>query len=130
MPTGVSWSAEHTDITNYYLKMGVWGGLPLMLLFIVILAKGFSFVGQTLRKSADLPRESQFMVWALGASLFAHAATFISVSYFDQSFVFIYLTLAAISSVWSWRVRVPGYNPSLQQAPDQPALRESMSSGV
>ena len=41
------------------------------------------------------------MVWALGASLFANAATMISVSYFDQSFVFLYLKLAAIGSLKS-----------------------------
>lgn len=117
MPTGVPWSADQTDITNHYLSMGVLGGLPLMLLFIAILAKGFSFVGQSLRQSSDLPHNSRFMIWALGASLFAHAATFISVSYFDQSFVFIYLTLAAIGSVWSGTVRIPGYDSSRPQVP-------------
>lgn len=101
MPTGVSWSPEHTDITNHYLQMGVIGGLPLMLLFIAVLVKGFSFVGRTMRQAPELSQQSRFMIWALGASLFAHATTFISVSYFDQSFVFIYLTLAAIGSVWS-----------------------------
>jgi len=99
IPYGVPWSKDHADITNQYLSMGVLGGLPLMLLFIAVLAKGFSFVGQTLRQSSDLPPNSLFMIWALGAMLFVHAVTFISVSYFDQSFVFIYLTLAAISSV-------------------------------
>jgi hypothetical protein len=102
MPTGVSWSSNHTDITNHYLQMGVLGGLPLMLLFIAILAKGFSFVGKTLRQAEDnLLPESQFMTWALGSALFAHVATCISVSYFDQSFLFIYLTLAAIGSAYS-----------------------------
>lgn len=101
MPSGVYWSEEHTDITSHYLQMGVLGGLPLMLLFIAILAKGFSFVGKALRQVANLPSASQFMIWALGASLIAHAAAFISVSYFDQSLVFFYLTLAAIGSVWS-----------------------------
>lgn len=100
MPTGVSWSQEHTDITNHYLNMGVVGGLPLMFLFIIVLAKGFSLVGRTLQMS-ELSQHHQYMCWALGASLFAHATTFLAVSYFDQSFVFIYLTLAAIGSVWS-----------------------------
>ena len=100
MATGVTWSADNTDITNHYLQMGVIGGLPLMVLFIATLAKGFSFVGQLMQHAA-LESESRFMVWALGASLFAHAVTFISVSYFDQSFLFIYLTLALISSTWS-----------------------------
>lgn len=99
MDYGVGWSENHVDITNYYLNMGVWGGLPLMFLFIAILVKGFSLVGQSLRQAVDISQESRFMIWALGASLFSHAATFISVSYFDQSVVFLYLTLAAICSL-------------------------------
>lgn len=106
MPTGVQWSENHTDITNHYLSMGVLGGLLLMVLFIAILAKGFSYVGQALRAMPESPSQSRFIIWALGASLFTHAVTFISVSYFDQSFVFIYLTLASISSVWSVAVKV------------------------
>jgi len=101
MPTGVSWSPDHTDITNYYLHMGVVGGLPWMLLFMAILAKGFSFVGVKIDQASDLPDKSRFMLWALGSALFAHAVTAISVSYFDQSSLFIYLNLAAIGSVWS-----------------------------
>jgi len=106
MPYGVNWSADQSDITNHYLRMGVDGGLPLMLLFIAVLAMGFSFVGRTLRMTPELPPLSQFMIWALGASLFTHSVTFISVSYFDQSVVFIYLTLAVIGSVRSGTVRV------------------------
>jgi len=102
MVTGVSWSPDHADITNHYIKMGVIGGLPLMIVFIIILAKGFSYVGQVLQKTCDDLSGASFLVWALGASLFAHAATMISVSYFDQSFLFLYLTLAAIGSIWSW----------------------------
>lgn len=69
-----------------------------MLLFIGILLKGFSFVGRILKQGVT---ENQFFAWALGAALFAHAATCISVSYFDQSFLFLYMTLAAIGSAWS-----------------------------
>ena len=101
---GVVGGEKLADITNHYLRMGVDGGLPLMLLFIAILAMGFSFVGRTLRQMPELPAQSQFMIWALGVSLFAHSITFISVSYFDQSFVFIYLSLAVIGSTWSGTV--------------------------
>lgn len=101
LPTGVSWSPNHTDITNHYLHLGVIGGLPLIVIFFVVLVKGFSFIGQILRDRTDLPPESQFMVWALGSALFVHATTFISVAYFDQSFVLIYLTLGAIGSLYS-----------------------------
>lgn len=107
MDYGVGWSPDHADITNHYLYMGVLGGLPLMLLFIAILAKAFSFVGQKCREADTLTSDSRFMIWSLGASLFAHAATFLSVSYFDQSFVFLYLTLAAICSASIQTMRLP-----------------------
>lgn len=98
MPTGVSWSTQHTDITNYYLKMGVLGGLPLMFLLILLFCTGFAYVGKIIQLGEDMHLNSKFLIWTLGASLFAQAATCISVSYFDQSFLFLYLTLASISS--------------------------------
>ena len=121
MDYGVGWSGNHIDITNYYLNMGVWGGLPLMFLFIAILIKGFSFVGQSLRQAADFSFETRFMIWALGASLFSHAATFVSVSYFDQSVVFIYLTLAAICSLRSGTVLQPSEEVTRGKRPAESA---------
>jgi hypothetical protein len=41
----------------------------------------------------------KFLHWALGASLFSHIASFVSVSYFDQMIVFFYLLLALIVCV-------------------------------
>lgn len=101
MVHGVSWSPDHADITNHYLKLGVIGGLPLMILFIIIMVKGFGYIGQILRNSNDLSTEDRFTLWTLGASLLAHAATMISVAYFDQSFLFLYLNLGAIGSAWT-----------------------------
>jgi len=69
-----------------------------MMLFISVLIAGFISVGRALRLKENQPEE-QFLVWTLGAILFAHAATMVSVSYFDQSIVFLYLVLAAIGSV-------------------------------
>ncbi len=99
MASGVSWSPDQADITNYYIEMGVNGGLPLMLLFIYILVVAFRLLGTALRNSEGEPFEHQFMIWTLGAILFGHAATWMSVSYFDQTVVFFYLILAAISGV-------------------------------
>jgi hypothetical protein len=103
MPEATAISANHTDLTNHYLAVAVMGGLPLMILFIASLARGFSLVGRSLETapSDSVPgpqRDREFMMWALGCSLAAHALTCISVSYFDQSFLFLYLTLAAIAS--------------------------------
>ncbi len=94
MAYGVGWSDRHIDITNYYVMMGINGGLLLMMLFIAVLAKGFGYAGQGRRQQQD--RHAAFTMWALGAALFGHVATMVSVSYFDQSVVFLYITLAAI----------------------------------
>jgi hypothetical protein len=72
-----------------------------MFLFIAVLGCGFRYVGKVLRRLPDYVSGAGFTVWALGACLFAHAATCISVAYFDQSFVFLYLPLAMISSVYA-----------------------------
>lgn len=99
MPYGVPWSANHVDITNHYLRMGVDGGMPLLLTFMAVLAVGFAHVGRAGRVRGDESPARRVFVWAVGASLFAHAAAFISVSYFDQSVIFLYLTLAVIGSM-------------------------------
>jgi hypothetical protein len=98
MPTGVSWNPNHTDITNHYLEMGVKGGLPLMFLFIASIAIAFMYVGKRTSCLRGMGTKDQFVLWALGSALFAHATTCISVSYFDQSVLFLYLTLAVIGS--------------------------------
>jgi len=96
MPTGVTWSPNHTDLTNHYIALGVLGGLPLMLLFIVILVKAFWSIGGTIH--ADIPERSKFPAWAVGSALFAHVVTCLSISYFDQSILFLYFTLALASA--------------------------------
>jgi hypothetical protein len=97
MPSGIS--DTQTDITNQYIKMGVLGGLLLMILFIRILVKAFSRIGRTLRGNRATPVQTRFTIWVLGAILFAHVITFFSVSYWDQSILFFYILLAAIGSL-------------------------------
>lgn len=96
------------DVTNQYLVLGSRGGVITMMLFIWIIVRCFRAVGLSLR-AAEL-RESryrQFTVWALGAALFAHTITYLSVSYFDQNIVNWYLLLAMISSVNGSLVTAP-----------------------
>jgi predicted tellurium resistance membrane protein TerC len=72
------------------------GGLPLMLIFVAILFKAFQLLGrrmQTIRMTRD---PTEFMLWCIGASLFAHAFTFMAVSYYDQSYVFFCLLIGAV----------------------------------
>jgi len=117
MATGLD--RAHADITNHYIHMGVTGGVALLFLFVWILVAAFQSVGRTVREAPDgTSPDIGFLTWALGSSLFAHAATFVSVSYFDQSFVMLYLTLAAIAAMASHPrvVSVPGYITLLTRA--------------
>jgi hypothetical protein len=99
MPYGVSTSPDQCDITNQYLFYGVWGGLPLMFLFIGALWTTFRYIGQVLRLRNEDSFENQFLKWSLGAGLFSWTVTFISVAFFDQSMMFFFLYLAAIGSM-------------------------------
>jgi hypothetical protein len=114
MASGSSVNSNHTDITNYYILMGIWAGLPLMLLFIGMIWTGFRCVGQILRQDTRLGWMPSFMVWCVGGALFAHMATCVSVAYFDQSYIFIFFCLAAISSIYSTEIK----NPDLEDAAD------------
>lgn len=100
MPTGIPADPNHTDITNYYLSMGVVGGVLHMVLFIACLALAFSYVGRIAGKAKAL-NDPRWAVWCCGAALAGHAATFFSVAYFDQSFVPLYVLVATIGSAWS-----------------------------
>lgn len=101
MPYGIEWNAAHTDITNYYIKMGVIGGLPLMLLFIFLFFKAFQFLGKTMQalRTVENGSNEEFVLWCVGSVLFAHAVTFFSVSYFDQSYVPLFLLVGAVSGI-------------------------------
>lgn len=98
---GIAYSVNHTDITNYYIAFGVMGGLLAMILMIYAIVTALRWVCTLQSEPMTLKNQRGFMIWAFGAGLFAHAATSISVSYFDQSMLFFWLNIAVISSIYS-----------------------------
>jgi len=99
MPSGNFANTRHTDITNQVLAMGVLGGLPLLIIFVCILALAFAGVGRALRqRGPGTVGNSAFIAWLFGATLFGHVMNFMSISLFDQSIVFFYLVLAGIGA--------------------------------
>ena len=101
MASGIPANDQHTDLTNHYIAMGVMGGLPLMLVFIWMLVAGFAGCARALQLINDEPASEQFKVWILGCILFAHAMTFLSISYFGQVVFFFYLLVGCIGSVYA-----------------------------
>ena len=117
----VAWDEYYNlfDITNQYLVYGADGGLITMLLFILVIVRCFGAVGLTVRALGEESRELQFCVWALGAALFSHVVTFLSVSYFDQNFVNWYLLLAIISTA----------SLAIQAVPEKASSRVALLAG-
>lgn len=99
LPYALAINPTSTDVTNQYIAEGLSGGLLTMLLFIMIIILCFRTIGLSLKALEKSSFAENIMVWSLGASLFAHALNFISVSYFDQIIIFWYLSLAMISAV-------------------------------
>jgi hypothetical protein len=102
MAHGVSWSENHTDITNQYISMGVDGGLPLMITFIYVLVS-IAICAYRLCMMYESDRERSYFCWALWSMLVSQMATFLSVGYFDQVMTFLSLNFAAIGSLWQFR---------------------------
>ena len=108
MPTGVTFSEDHTDITNYFLAFGVMGGILAVLLLAAMCWVSFKWVGNIIDSiPEDDENGDRFMVWCMGASLFSHVATSISVAYYDQSVFFFWFSIATISSLQWMRHALP-----------------------
>ena len=104
MPTGVSWSPNHTDITNQYILIGINGGIFSVVSFILMIRMGFKCLGEILNK-VRLSEDNAKLVWYMGAILFCHTVSFLSIAYFDQTISFFYGLLAMISSLYSYFLR-------------------------
>lgn len=101
MPYVLTDNPNSADITNYYIRQGVDGGLLTMILLIVVISLCFRRVGMAV-KSTDYVSSylnDAYLPWALGAALFVHVITFFSVSYFDQLVIYLFILLAMIASL-------------------------------
>lgn len=99
MATGNHANTRHTDITNHLLGEGVLGGMPLMIVFIAIVAYSFRDAGRALAQHAKAPVPQQALIWGVGSLLFGYFMNFWTISLFDQSVMFLYLVFASIQSI-------------------------------
>ena len=97
MPYSLTIIPNMVDITNQYILEGVGGGIWRMGAFIIIIILCFRELGKSNLILKDQPIDLRIFSWSLGAALFTHVMSFMSVSYFDQIIVFWYLLLAIIS---------------------------------
>jgi hypothetical protein len=114
MPSGVSWSKNHTDLTNYFINLGATGGLWLSLILIAIIYKCTMVLisySQNLEQEGRV--ETAFGNWTLLAVLAAHTGSFLSVSYFDQMYALYYLLVGLIANRYVLNLKFNSKEPAL-----------------
>ncbi len=90
------------DLTNYYLVFGFTSGLGAMALFILMLVRGFSHIGNALvivRNKGDSDKSLEFLLWGLGVMLAVHILNWLGIPYYDQTYVFWFMQLAVIATL-------------------------------
>lgn len=118
-----NWGWDMWDNIDWYVAQCTGGGLLTLILFVAVLIYCFKKIGLS-RKAAEMAgnRNAEFFSWALGATLFSNAVTFIGVSYFDQSIVVWLLFLALVSAAT--------YIPVETAAPDLKSEPETVPYGA
>jgi hypothetical protein len=92
-----SWGFDMWDHTNQFVAEGEAGGLVSLVCFIAMISVSFGMIGKA-RKAVGGDKEKEWMLWILGAALFAHIVGYFGISYFDQTRVAWFALLAMISA--------------------------------
>ena len=142
-PSTYHWGTQLFDVTNQFILEGVRGGVWALLAMCAAFVFAFGSIGSDLRSiatrrrltpsrtstSAAILRNDELFVLAIGATLAAHCAIFLAVSYFGQTLL-IWLFIIGIAGAhrqWSRvsraespvdaraeRIGVPPSRPSLE----------------
>jgi hypothetical protein len=99
------WGWGLQDVTNHFVLEGVRGGFATFALFLALVVLAFRSVGRGLvyarrgRAPGTRTAPLEFILWGIGASLFAHSMAMTAVAYVDQMAIVFYTLLATIPSL-------------------------------
>jgi hypothetical protein len=126
-----SWGSDTWDACNQFVAEGIGGGIVGVVLFIVILSRGFGMIGRA-RKRAAGDRRQEWFFWCLGAVLFAHVIAYLGIDYFDNIRVLWYVFLAMTSATAASRgiQALRPQNTTLEDTNDWLPVRVSASEMV
>jgi hypothetical protein len=85
-------------VQNQYVNIGEAGGIVAFVAFIMVISRSFGMLGDA-RKAVDGEKDKEWMLWCLGAALFANVVGFFGVNYFDQSRMWWFILLAMIPAI-------------------------------
>ena len=92
-----SWGWDMWDTCNQFVALALTGGLLTLILFITILKRGFSFVGETRKRLGD-DRAQEWFIWCLGSGLFCTVVSAFGINYMAQLLMLLFPLLACISA--------------------------------
>ena len=84
--------AKFTDVTNHYILEGVRGGFVTMSLFVLICYLVIKTLGA--HSISQKSEADQWLWWGAAVMMISHCVTFLSVAYFGQITMLLYLTIA------------------------------------
>ncbi len=90
-----TWDVPMFDIVNYYVYLGLTGGILILILITMLLVQAYKNVGRALKTTTN--QEDELMAWATGVSIFTHMLMFFVVFYFGQINMIWYFSLAVTS---------------------------------
>jgi hypothetical protein len=123
-------NGKHIDVTNYYIGFGIAGGLLAILLVLAIIRRCLADVIEHVNdEEGEDAHGEKFMIWCVGASLFSHAVSALSIAYFDQSQTFFWLSVATLSSLLAVHGRSAAREPISDSEPSTAPTWETTSGG-
>jgi hypothetical protein len=90
------------DISNQYIAFALTAVVGAVVIFILLLKRGFSALGQAMnlfRNQTGVAPEKEFLFWGMGVALAVHIINWFGISYFDQMYVVWLMQLAVISGI-------------------------------
>ena len=102
-----SWGHDMFDTSNQYVEYGVTGGLFALMFLILTISRAFGRVGRARHLVDGVNKKQEWLLWALGCSLFAHTVAFFGIGYFDQTRVSWLALLAMICAATRPQPLVP-----------------------
>jgi hypothetical protein len=91
-----TWAYDLWDQQNQYVGVGEGGGLLALVFFIAMISRSCAKIGVARKAVEGLRKE--WLLWFLGAALFANLVAFFGVNYFDQVKMVWFALLAMISA--------------------------------
>lgn len=91
-----SWGFDMWDLCNQFVAVALTGGLVSLILFTMIYSRSFGAIG-TARKIVEGNPRQEWLLWCLGAVLFANAVASLGINYMIQLQMLFFPLLACIS---------------------------------